>query len=394
MALFDQLFTATLNGVPFLVDSSEMTQGRKTKTFEYPNKKYRYVEDLGENLRTFTINAVINGSNDYLIRREAFTLALQKKGISVLTHPFYGLVFVTVINYSITENLNSLGECIFNITFLESQPSIFPVVGNESIASLTGIIEETAPYLSAYFITKFSVSFQKNTIDAANKCTKLNDNLQPNKPVSTENNALNEFKTQSLDFENNKYSLVQDASLLVATLYNLLNAYNNLGQTATDSYALNSSVYYVGDTDVTIESNTAERQQRILNRKVFNSYANATLLMNLYANALQITYYDDQQVLQYETDLEEKYQYLMNNNAFDVNTSMQLAKLRNSATRFFNQLKVNISKVINVTVPRTNLTVLLYRYYANFNNENEIISLNNLNNVTKIEGNVRMLTES
>ena len=50
MALFDQLFTATFNGVPFLVDSSDMTYGRKTKGFEYPNKKYRYREDLGENL--------------------------------------------------------------------------------------------------------------------------------------------------------------------------------------------------------------------------------------------------------------------------------------------------------------------------------------------------------
>lgn len=394
MTLFNQLFTATYNGVEFFVDSSEMRYGRKTQTFEYPNKKYRYVEDLGENLRSFDIDAIISGDGDYLLKREFFILALQRKGIGVLTHPFYGLVFVIVKNYTVSENLTALGECYFKITFEEARQNIYPVSDDEGIASIEGIINETYPYLEAFFVTKFSTSFKHNTADAANKCDKLNDALQPSKPVAITNNVLNDFNAKSIDFRNNKYKLLQNNTNLSSAITDLLDAFNNLGQTDSASYDLNSSVYYFGINDIPIEDTTAERHQRIFNRNILNSYVNCILLQVLYTNALQITYLDDQQIASKESDLEEKYQYLMRNNVLDIEILRRLEKLRNTVKKFFNKLKVNVSKVITVTVPKTPLTVLLYRYYANFNNENEIIALNNLNNVTKISGDIRILTES
>lgn len=394
MALFNQLFKATYNGVEFLVDSADMQQGRKTQTFEYPNKKYRYVEDLGENLRTFDINAIITGDDDYLLKRELFILALQKKGIGVLTHPFYGLVFVVVKTYTVSEDLTLLGQCSIRITFEEAQLNIYPISGDEGIASIEGIINETAPYLEAFFATSFSTSFKHNTADAANKCDKLNNSLQPSKPVETTANILNDFNKKSEDFRNNKYKLLQNNNDLANAITDLLAAFNNLGQTDEASYELNASVYYYGIDDIPIKDTTAERHQRIFNRQILNSYVNCILLQTLYTNALQIIYLDDQQIAAKESDLENKYQYLMNNNVLTIDVLRRLEKLRNIVKKFFNRLKVNVSKVITVNVPKTPLTVLLYRYYAGFDNENEIIALNNLNNVTKISGDIKILTEA
>lgn len=394
MSLFNQLTKATYNGVEFLVDSSDMNYGRKTQTFEYPNKKYRYVEDLGENLRTFNLNAIITGDNDYLIRREALILALQKKGIGILTHPFYGMVFVVVKNYTVTEDLTNLGECVFKITFEETRQNIYPISGEESIATIEEIVNEIAPYLESFFITKFSVSFQHNTIDAASKCDKLNNTLQPKVPVSTEYDVLNDFHAKSTAFGINKYSLIKDNPRFSTAIYDLLASYNDLGKTDSDSYLLNSAAYYFGIDDIPIKETTAQRIQRSYNRKVINNFVNTNLLMNLYQNALQINYLDDQQIAIKEIDLEEKYQYLISNNILDTDILQLLEKLRNSVKKFYNKLKVNISKVITVDVPKTPLTVLLYRYYAGFDNENEIISLNDLNNVTKISGKIKILSEA
>ena len=394
MALFNQLFIATYNGVPFLVDASDMRYGRKTQTFEYPNKKYRYVEDLGENLRTFDIEAVVSGDDDYLLRREALILALQVKGIGVLTHPFYGMVFVVVKNYTVSENLTKLGECSFKITFEEARQNIFPVSGDESLATIEGIINEALPYVEAAFVTQFSLSFKHNTSDAAEKSDKLNNSLQPSQAVTTENNVYNDFVSKSNNFSANKYKLMQNNTTFVSAISDLLDAYNNLGNTSDVSYLLNSSVYYFGSDDITVQGTTAERTQRILNRKIYNNYVNAYLLMNLYINALQITYLDDQQIKTKEIDLEEKYQYLINNNILGSDVLQRLETLRTSVTKFYKQLKTNISKIITVNVPKTPLTVLLYRYYAAFDNEDEIIALNDLNNVTQISGDIKILTEA
>jgi len=394
MALLNQLFTATFNGVPFLVDTSTMHYGRKTQTFEYPNKQYRFVEDLGENLRTFDVDAIITGNDDYLVLREVFILALQKKGIGVLTHPLYGLVLVTVKTYTVTENLTSLGECVFSITFEEARQNLFPVFGDAGGSFVDSIINEIAPYLTAFFVTKFALSFKHNIADASSKSQKLNSSLQPTRAVATEDNALNDFTSKSADFEVNRYVSLQDSASFSASIVDLLDAYNNLGLSAEDSYALNSTAYYFGADDIIIKDTTAERSQRILNRKILNCYVNTVLLMTLYSNALQITYLDDLQIMEKEVDLETKYQYLMNNNVLDIDILRQLEKLRNTVKRFFSQLKVNVSKVITVNVPVTPLSVLLYRYYADFENEDEVIALNDLNNVTQISGDIKILTEA
>jgi prophage DNA circulation protein len=393
MTLFNQLFPATYNGVPFLIDSSDMKYGRKTQTFEYPNKKYRFVEDLGENLRTFDVVAVITGNDDYFLRREALIFALQIKGIGLLTHPLYGLVFVTVKTYSVAEELTSLGECKFNITFEESKPNLFPILGEATLDAIEAAINVVGPIMVGAFSSQFSTSHKHNAIDAANKAEKLNLLLQPTKPVAVENNVLNDFNAKSLLFSANKYGMVQDGETYANSISDLLDAYNNLGQTTAASYDLLASVYYFGRDDIPVKQNTAERIQRVANRKIVNSYVNTLLLMSLYKNAMQLEYLDDQQVSSRENDLEKKYQYLMNNNVLEIDILLQLKNIRNIVKRFFNQLKVNTSKVITVNVPKTPLTVLLYRYYANFDNEDEIISLNNLNNVTKISGDIKILSE-
>lgn len=394
MSLFNQLFIASYNGVPFMVDTSEMTQGRKTHVFEYPNKKYRYVEDLGENLKTFTVSAVVSGGDDYLIRREALIIALQRKGMGVLTHPFYGLVFVTVVNYTVSESMTTLGECIFNITFLETRENIFPIAGEESIASIEGLINEVAPYLEAHVVTKFALNFKRNTTDAAKKCDSLNQVLTPSRPVATTNNVWNDFSAANKAFATNKYSLLQNSSDLASNVSDLINYYNNLGQNNEDQYSLNKSVYYFGRTDVPFALTTAERKERYQNRSTLNSFINAVILMNLYSSATQIEYLDDRQIYLIETDLEEKYQYLILNNNFETDVLTRLEKIRNAIKKYFNSLKVNISKVIQVNIRKTPLSVLLYRYYANFDNENEVISLNELTQMIDINGQINILTET
>jgi hypothetical protein len=369
-----------------------MKQGRKTHTFEYPNKKYRFVEDLGENLRTFDIEAIITGDDDYLIRREALVLVLQMEGKGILTHPFYGMVPVTVKDYTVSENLTSLGECSFKITFEESQLDIFPVSAEGSLGTIASIANEIAPYAAGFLATGLSNSFKHNIVDTGKKCDALNNSLQPTKPVVLADNAWNDFSVKSKDFRENKYLLLQNNVNFEVAVSDLLDSYNNLGQTANASYLLNASAYYFGSNDIPVKQTTAERVERVTNRKVYNSYVNTKLLMAMYLNAVEMEYLDDQQIEQKQIDLEEKYQYLMKNNVLTADVLRRLEVLRNSVKKYFNDLNVNVSKVININTPKIPLSVLLYQYYAGFDNEDEIIALNNIIDVTQISGDIKILT--
>ena len=82
----------------------------------------------------------------------------------------------------------------------------------------------------------------------------------------------------------------------------------------------------------------------------------------------------------------------MDNNNFSRDIISQLEGLKNSAKSYFNNVKVNVSKVVSAYTPITPITTLLYRYYANFDNEQEILSLNNVYNASSISGQISLLS--
>ena len=118
MALLDRLYSASFNGIPFLMSSSDMSYARETVTHEYPNKKFRYV------------------------LREAFIISLQMKGVGILIHPFYGALTVVVKNYTVSEDMTRVGECIFTITFQEAYLNIFPEFLGINISGFDDMIEQ------------------------------------------------------------------------------------------------------------------------------------------------------------------------------------------------------------------------------------------------------------
>jgi len=393
-----ELFPASFNNVPFLMEASDTTNGRKTVTHEYPNKKFRYVEDMGEHLRTFDIKAIITGSGvEYYLLREAFIFALQKKGIGMLMHPFYGAVSVVVAKpYTISEDMSRVGECVFSIHFEEANENVYPQLSGGTTASIAAYLQDIAPYLAAAAVAEITTAFQKNIPDMGNKMAEFSTSLDTViLPFNTADDSLNDFRSNNANFYNTRYSLISTKTDLGTSVQSLLSDFDFLALTSEYGYSLNSKVYYFGRDDINIltaPTVTPLIVERINNRLTFNSVVNAFILLNLYSNATLITYVDDQQLASISSDLEEKHQYLMNNNNLPKNIIDMLETARSETRKFFNDLSVNISKVISVQTNTTPLSVLLYDYYENFDNENEIVSLNGILDATTIGGTIKVLT--
>lgn len=396
--LSTELIFASYNGVPFLMDSHNMEYGRKVAVHDYPNKKYIYVEDLGQKLRTFQVEAVITGDvANYIIKREALVTVLNLPGAGILTHPFLGALRVTVLNYTLNEAPRELGVARFNITFQEANINIFPLASPSNSATINDLVNSLQSYLLGAFITTFTTLYKHNISFNANKCQKISDQASQNisNTKSINQDSLNDFNNTNKIFVINKFSLAQNPTELGNSIYSFLDAYNNLSDNAQNQYNLNKDLFYFGQDDMFPNVETGEIVERKKDHLAINSQVNSILLSNMYRNATQIEFLDDVQLNVIADDLEQKYQYLTANNNLDEDTLVKIEDIRLQVINYFNNLLANISKVfstnINFSIP---LTVLLYGYYENFNYEDEIISLNNIFDPSVITGDIKLLSTS
>ena len=120
MAILDSLFPASYRGVPFLIESSSVKGGRKQVVHEFPNSDKRYVEDLGLENETISIQATVPTS-DYFTIRDSLKRAFEQKGYGTLIHPFYGIRQVAVMSYDISESTSSLGYVTISIEMKQAQ---------------------------------------------------------------------------------------------------------------------------------------------------------------------------------------------------------------------------------------------------------------------------------
>ena len=98
MSWRDNLVPASYNGVPFKIDSSTYTAGRRTEVKNFPGNDAPSLQDFGAdateiNIEAFVI-ANIENEFDYFEERDALIAAINQIGVGELVHPYYGILEV------------------------------------------------------------------------------------------------------------------------------------------------------------------------------------------------------------------------------------------------------------------------------------------------------------
>lgn len=126
MNWIDQLRMASFKGVPFQVDTVDITAGDNVVVREYPFQDLPTVFRMGEAVEEFKIAAYVIG-DDYLDQVVALRLALTGEG--VLIHPTAGAVRVYVsAKYTIKENPTAEGGMArFDLSFVRAEARRYPV---------------------------------------------------------------------------------------------------------------------------------------------------------------------------------------------------------------------------------------------------------------------------
>lgn len=158
--LSEQLQPASFRGVPFEVEASGITVGRRTVVHEYPQRDRPYVEDLGRATRNITLQCFVVGS-DYLEQAQALMHELEEPGPGTLIHPWLGEMEVTITSVSELQFDQGLGVASVTITATEAGDLEFPAVtADEDTEAL-----EAADAVEKSAVDKFCEDFDLSTIN-------------------------------------------------------------------------------------------------------------------------------------------------------------------------------------------------------------------------------------
>lgn len=121
----DKLQKASFRGVPFEIETSQVTTGRRVSVHEYPDRNDPFAEDLGKVGNSFRVDGYILG-DDYLEKKAALKDAVEEEGPGELVHPYYGSMKVQVGSVSFDEDKKEGRICKVSFQFYEAGNNKFP----------------------------------------------------------------------------------------------------------------------------------------------------------------------------------------------------------------------------------------------------------------------------
>jgi len=403
MALLDELRPASFRGIPFSVRVSSQTRGGKSATHEYPNDSRRYVEPLGILKPTFNLVGIISGE-DYINHRDLLFEALDDASTGILVHPWYGNLRVAPKPYTVEENDTHLGECVINMVFDVADPPINPRQTQSQLSFISSICDKLDGGLIDRVSSAFSVAkeFTRNFTAAKLKIGNLINEFNVFSNYFGASNNTNDLKSQQTSFTDNIVGSINDPSKLANNISNIFDAANNVNSDPSAALSGMQKFFSFGSDDVPINYVTRETTQRIENNGLLNAVAQAYALIYAYQNAVQITYSNQYQLDQIRALLERQYSTIYNGilsgaidytyyDALGDEIIDDLQSLRNACRIAFDQISYNTDKIASIDVNSAPATILSYQYYANTDNAEEIINLNNINDVSFVSGNINIL---
>lgn len=152
----DRLQPASFRGVPFHVDRSSGTGGRRVAVHEYAGQSGYDTEDLGGKAVEQTLSAFLIGP-DYDIARSELLRAIEAEGAGTLVHPHDGTMSVRITNYTWNISTRQGGFCRFDLRFVKESRRRPSAVTNTA-AVLATASADTAAVAQVAFVEKFSVA--------------------------------------------------------------------------------------------------------------------------------------------------------------------------------------------------------------------------------------------
>lgn len=362
------LIGASFRGIPFFVEESEFSGGRRIARHEYPGRDEPFIEDMGRSAREFNVDGYVIGAN-YQNDRDALMTALEKHGIGELIHPFHGTRHVMVASFRVRETIADGGMARFGISFHETPaaptiPGVAPAATDLLAAS------------SANAVTQVTNEFASGFKTVAVQLT----------------SATNVFRAATLRI-NNVISGVKMAEQLAATLKksmtDLYNAADSLIQTPGElATRLAAAIGLISDREALIlccgfsagfqpQGTTPERVQERANWYAINRMITRLLLVQAAVAASTEAFGSYEEAVTARDLISENLDAQAA--VADDETGMAIGQVRADLVKSVPGDNSSLAHLIHYTPPATVPSlVLAYQLYGDVTMESDILARNSI----------------
>ncbi len=400
MALVDELERGSYKRVPFLIQTSEVSGGRKTVKHSFPNSDRQAIEDLGLIPRTFDISVILTSDSsgeNYLNKRNRLIEKLEDGESGILIHPFYGTINnVKVTTYTVSEDLSRVGDGILNIIFEIDDTIGVPTVVENTLSTIGNQAEESLGFLGGEIVTTFNVSnnnpsnFQK----AVSKITEMADRFEEDTSfLQVKANAINQFSAELIEFQQDITAFVSNPIALAESVTSLFNTVNGMYANAESTFQILIRFFDFGENDPEIVVDTTSKVEAAKNEAVLNGNMQGQSLILAYTNAAEIIFQTVDEVDGVANILEIQYQTLINNQDLSSDTLDSITDLRVTIQEFFDSQKLTASQIIEVQSKIIPARALAYQYYGESTLGADIAELNGNLNVSFLERDLKVFTQ-
>lgn len=380
MAWRDELRPASFRGVPFKVETSQLTTGRRVSVHEYPNRDIPYPEDLGKIGEGYPVTGYLIGA-DYIAQKKALKAAVDTQGPGELIHPYWGTLQVQCGPVSFDENKNDGGMVTVTFQFYEAGNNKFPDPLDNKVASLFDRTKKALAAAKSEFDSKFNVvKMAGYAVDRARQSVADAADLYQS--------AASTVAGVSQDIANLAYSVRN----LKAQTNDLLTAPSKLSQRLFDSIALledavgtsrgrlqaYSSLFTYGASDTLPEPTTPMRARDAENKKQFDNLQQRIGIVGAVNQIPDIEFESTEEAVKFRDQiiaLIEK--QLLETTDDEVYSAFQ--ELQAQVVNILPDADSDLPNIQEILVPETTSSLIFcYDKFENLSSEEDIVIRNNI----------------
>jgi len=389
-----QLKKYRYRGIDLLFTDTTTSGGNRIVRYNYPGSDKQAIEVQGKAPRSFSITTIIPYEN-YDSNRANLIRVLEDGKKGVLTHPYWGdIENVITGSYSLNEKLSELGRASITIQFEVDDAEGIPIQsGNlqtltEYEANLLGSVsvqDIVENYIvRSGFIGNFGDAMEnvQNVADAFNEVSERATQIQ--EQAST-------FYADVDNFERNIVTNIKNPALLGPEINDLFYSLGNLYDTPEQKLIVYKGLFLFGEDDPEIIVTTAGLKSRKNNRDVIRSAIRTQSLAFAYDSAVQVEYDTTDELDLIQSELEQQYLTIRNDELVANDVHEQLDRTRVQAIKTLDDARVTTNQVITVTTQRQPLSILLYQWYGNTDLFDIITELNDIHQNAFVEGDIKIL---
>lgn len=383
--------------IPISIDAGSIAGGRKKSIKQFPNKDTQSVEDLGLKPRQYTLEIVINDktNQDYFSYRNRLLAALEKASPAPLIHPLYGRIEdVVAVSYNLSERLSEFGSATVSVNFEVNTNTGIPQqsqnVRSQLVSLNQSVIDSVKNDVSSRF--KVTSAFAGNFGAAVDKINEIVDNIRESTAfLGGTADTINLFSSQLGGLSANVNSLVTNPIALADSIVGIFDTVGGLYASVDSTLKAFDGLFDFGSDDVEINTTTAGLIERKQNQDVLNSSITSQSLSYSYVSAAEKQYQTTREIDAVTELLEDQYKIVLDS-AATQETKDAITELRIKALESLKQSRVNARQVIEVNTLPTSARLLAFSYYGNDELGESIVELNNITDVSFVEGDAEVLT--